>query len=124
MVEKLSVEWEESEELFIILGNFYCAGTEIDALVVKNDSISIVDFKDYGGEIIFSENSDWKADGVNIKGGNKTNPYLQVHFNKFELLNYLKEKNIFNEGNNVNLGHISGIILFHQHISFDNNSIP
>lgn len=124
LIEKLSLEWEESEELIIILGNFYCAGTEIDALVVKNDSISIVDFKDYGGEIIFSENSDWKADGVNIKGGNKTNPYLQVHYNKFELLNYLKEKNIFNKGNNVNLGHISGIILFHQQISFDKNTIP
>jgi len=40
------------------------------------------------------------------------------------LLNFLKKQQIFNEGNVVDLGHISGIILFHQPIEFDNSAIP
>jgi hypothetical protein len=70
LIEKFYAHWSNSDELVVILANFFCNTLEIDALVVKSDSISVIDFKDYGGEITFSENAEWKANGKTIKGGN------------------------------------------------------
>lgn len=124
LIEKLRQNWENSDQLIVLLGNFFCSGTEVDALIVKNDSISVLDFKDYGGEITFSENSEWKANKKAIKFDSGKNPFLQIQHNKFAILNFLNEKQLFNKGNIVNLGHISGIVMFHQKIQFDNISIP
>jgi hypothetical protein len=57
---------------------------------LKQDSISVIDFKDYEGKVAFSENGKWYADDVEIRGGNKRNPYLQIRDNKFALLDFLK----------------------------------
>jgi len=35
LIENLKKQWENSSELILLLGNFYCKGTEIDALIVK-----------------------------------------------------------------------------------------
>jgi len=124
LIEKFYAHWSNSDELVVILANFFCNTLEIDALVVKSDSISVIDFKDYGGEITFSENAEWKANGKTIKGGNNKNPFQQIRNNKFELLNYLNSKSIVEKGKSINLGHISGIALFHKPIKIDNSSIP
>ncbi len=41
----------------VLLGNLYYQGSEIDAAVLKGDSISVLDFKDYEGKVSFSENA-------------------------------------------------------------------
>lgn len=125
LIIKLNQRYADSEELVMLIGNFYCEGNEIDAMIVKHDSISVIDFKNYGGKIEFSENDKWKADGTEIKGGNKRNPYIQIRTNKFAVLDFFKNtKGVFEEGNQVNFGHISGIVLFHQSILFDNKILP
>lgn len=81
----------------------------------------MVDFKDYGGSLNFSENGRWKIDGNEVRGGNKTNPFQQIRDNKYLLLNYLKSCDF---RSSPNLGHISGLCLFHQPIQFDENQLP
>lgn len=116
--------WQESEELVVLLGNFYCQGSEIDAAVLKRDSISVIDFKDYEGKISFSENGRWYADQVEIKGGNKRNPYLQIRDNKFSFLDFIKTVDPLPSGRSPNYGHISGIVVFHKSIEFDDTQVP
>jgi len=106
-----------------LLGNFYCSGAEIDAAVVMDDSISVIEFKDYGGKITFSENGNWYADDIRVKGGSKRSPFIQVRDNKYSLLNGLKTLNLPSR-RSPELRYISGIVLFHRPITFDDNQVP
>ncbi|MBD2298387.1 nuclease-related domain-containing protein [Nostoc sp. FACHB-190] len=124
LLKELKQNWADSEELLILLGNFYCNGSEIDAAILKRKSITVIDFKDYGGNIHFSENGKWFADNVEIKGGNKENPYLQIRHNKFALLDFLKGRLNLPSGRQPNFGHISGLALFHKPIIFDELQLP
>jgi hypothetical protein len=123
LLGKLEEIWGSSEEMVLLLGNFQCQGYEIDAAVLKKNSITVIDFKDYGGLIKFSENGKWLANEIEIKGGNKTNPFIQIKDNKFALLKVL-EKISFSSGNQPNLGHISGLALFHKSIQFEEKQLP
>lgn len=123
LLVKLEEVWGNSEDLVLLLGNFYCQGSEIDAAVLKKDSITVIDFKDYGGLVKFSENGRWFADETEIKGGNKPNPYIQIRTNKFSLLETLKGVSL-PSGHQPDLGHISGLVLFHKSITFDDRQIP
>lgn len=123
LLNQLEEVWGESEETVILLGNFYCQGAEVDAAVLKKNSITIIDFKDYGGAIRFSENGRWLADEIEVKGGSRPNPFIQVRENKFALLNVLKQIS-FPLDNKPNLGHISGLVLFHKPITFNEHNLP
>lgn len=123
LLNELKKVWGDSEDLVLLLGNFHCQGSEIDAAVLKKDSITVIDFKDYGGLIKFSENGRWLAGEIEIKGGSKPNPYIQVKHNKFALLRRL-ERISFPSGRQPELGHISGLVLFHKSITFDDRQVP
>lgn len=123
-LKKLEAEWEDSEDLVLLFGNFYCQNTEIDAAVLKKKSITVIDFKNYGGEISFSENGPWLADGeIEVKGGSKTNPFIQIRDNRRDFLKTL-QKIKWPSGRQPDLTHISGLVLFHQPITFDKNQLP
>jgi hypothetical protein len=123
LLGRLEEVWCNSEDLVLLLGNFQCQGSEIDAAVLKKNSITVIDFKDYGGLIKFSENGRWLADETEVKGGSKPNPFIQIKNNKFALLKVL-EKISFPSGNQPNLGHISGLAIFHKPIKFDEKQLP
>jgi hypothetical protein len=89
MIRQLESQWANSNDLIIMMGNFYTNGTQIDAVIIKKDSISVIDFKNYGGRILFSENDKWKANGIEINMTGKINPYQQVKNAKFKLLDKL-----------------------------------
>ncbi|EGR3176994.1 AAA family ATPase [Vibrio parahaemolyticus] len=114
--------WGNRDESLHLIGNVYVAGRPVDALVIKHNAIVVIDFKDYGGEIAFSENGRWMAGDVTVKGGGSVNPYQQIRNNKFSLLNYLQEQVTFQS--EPNLGHIAGLCLFHQDIHFDEKQLP
>ncbi len=123
LLGRLEEVWGNSKDVVLLLGNFHCQGVEIDAAILKKDSITVIDFKDYGGTIQFSENGRWFADTVEIRGGSKPNPYIQIRDNKFALIGVL-ERISFPSGNQQNLGHISGLILFHKSITFEDSQLP
>lgn len=119
----LTKRWGSSEDLVTLVGNFSCNASELDALVMKGASITVVDFKNFGGNITFHENGPWYADGVVVKGGSHANPYRQIHTNKFALLDWLKSR--FRDfAESSNLGHISGVALFQKPIEFDASQVP
>lgn len=120
--KKLEHLVSNNAESILLIGNLNCSGDEIDALVIKQDSITVIEFKNYGGEILFSENGDWIADNKIIAGGSGgKNPYHQVKNYKFSLLNILR---MLLTSPNVNLGHITAIVVFHKKIKFNEETIP
>lgn len=122
LYDLLQHNWVEQDQPLHLLGNFYVEGAEIDAMIVKRNAVIVIDFKDYGGNLRFSENGRWSADDKEVRGGNKTNPYRQIRDNKFQLLNYFKNQIDFQSS--PNLGHIAGLCLFHQAIDFDASTLP
>lgn len=74
-----------------LLGNVFVSGSEIDALLICQAGIVVIEFKAMGGEIEFSENGPWTADGYEIRGGNQINPFAQVRSNRFSVIGWLKQ---------------------------------
>jgi len=107
-----------------LFGNFLVGGSEIDAAIMLPHAILVVDFKHYGGAVAFSENGQWTADGVLVKGGNHRNPLLQLRDNKYALLNWLKRSGVLDRKRGHDLGRISAMVLFDRPIQFDSASLP
>lgn len=123
LYDMLSAEWGNRDEQLFLFGNLFVAGKEFDALVVKNNAIIVIDFKNFGGALTFSENGSWYCDEVVVKGGISRNPFLQIRSNKFALLDYVKSGHI-SLISKPNLGHIAGLVMFHQPIQIDYTQIP
>ncbi len=115
-----------------MVGNVSCNGHQIDALFISSGRIIVIDFKNYGGQLTFSENNPWQIhtgnDFVFVQGGGKIrNPYQQVQAYRYSLINFLGSKlsNVLEPNHeNFKLGHLSALVLFHQRVSFDMNEIP
>lgn len=123
LYDMLSAEWQNRDEQLYLFGNFFVAGKEFDALILKSNAIVVIDFKNFGGEVTFSENGPWYCDDVVVKGGNSRNPFLQIRSNKFALLDYIKSGHV-DIPSKPNLGHIAGLVIFHQPIRLDESQVP
>lgn len=124
--------FSKAHGLSVLLGNVSCNGNQIDAIFISRGKFIIIDFKDYGGILTFSQNDFWKISNglTNLivrGGGGNRNPFNQVKDYKFSVLNYLNNYTAnFLDANhdNFNLGHISALVLFQQPIEFDRTTLP
>lgn len=126
-VARLNQEYPNEDETVILLENYICSSNQIDATVLKKDGIIVLEFKNYGGEILFSENGDWTANDEVIKGGRDgRNPCQQVRAYKYSLMNFLKDHadKILTQSREIEWGHVSGMVIFHQTIQFDKGTVP
>jgi hypothetical protein len=46
--KKLYREYHQSADLYSCVGNLHVGGRELDAILVKKDAISVLEFKHYG----------------------------------------------------------------------------
>ncbi len=123
LLKRLKERWEDSEEHIVLLGNFFYNNRDIDAMLLKRDGIIVIDFKDYGGQLLFSENSIWTIDNVTVKGGAFVNPFMQVRSSKSLISNFFKEniESIFpNANKKISFNDVFGLILFHRQIELLN----
>jgi len=118
LVDKLTKEFKDSEDEVYLVGNLLAEGKELDALLVKRDAIIVIDFKDYGGKLIISENDQWTISGNTINS-NRKNPFAQLSDNKYAILSTLKKRLPDGYDSWVNIGHINALVLFHQNIDYD-----
>ena len=131
VTRKLRNTYQDSAGLHILIGNLSCNGHQIDCLYISNGKIIVIDFKNYEGQLTFSENNPWKMssgnDFVFVKGGGRfRNPFQQVNAYRYSMIQFLgnRQNEINDPNHNLNLGHISGLVLFHHSISFNENDIP
>jgi superfamily I DNA and/or RNA helicase len=129
---QLRNRFKDIDGLNILIGNLSCNGHQIDALFIASGKIIVIDFKNYGGTLTFSENNPWQMatgnDFVFVQGGGGIrNPYHQVNAYRFSLMQFLGDRqNDFLDPNHqsFNLGHLSTLVLFQQPVVFDHNLIP
>ena len=113
--------FDETDEQNLLFANIYFGGVPIDALFVKRNAIIVLEFKNYTGYLTVAENGDWAlSDGTIIKGGAGKNPFMQTRANKFSVLN---ELNTWFPRPYVNLGQISGVVVFNQPINITQDKI-
>ncbi|WP_417558363.1 AAA domain-containing protein [Mesoflavibacter zeaxanthinifaciens] len=131
--EKLMNCFEEKEGDHVLIGNLNVGGHSLDALFIKRGAMIVIDFKDYTGELSFSENGPWRiktntGKTIFVSGGaHSRNPYQQVNAYRFALFQYLDEKQteiLDANHNNINWAHTSCLVLFQREASFDIKTIP
>ena len=130
--EILLKEYDDSLEDHYLIGNVSCNGHPLDALFLSRGKITVIDFKKYSGVLGFSENQPWKIktqDGKTafVRGGGRLNPLHQVKAYKYGLLNILRpheDEILEQQRDTINLGHISTLVLFDGHVTFNQGEIP
>jgi superfamily I DNA/RNA helicase len=120
LAEILRPQFENSVRDVWLLGNLMCNGQELDALLIKNDTITVIELKSYSGEISANENGPWFSNGeIEVKGGSKENPFRQVRAYRIGLIkkmgHYFKCSDK-NQKHGLNFGHISGLVYFQREI--------
>lgn len=119
--QMLKSRFSEKSELCIFVANWNIYDSELDGLLIKQDAIIAIEFKNYGGRVVAVENGDWKlSDGTIVKGGVRKNPYKQAQINRSNLLNGLRDSGFVSA---ANLKHISSLIVFNQPIELDASGI-
>lgn len=103
----------------LLIGNYNIEGVELDALLITDNYIAVLEFKNWGGKIIASENGDWTADSLIIEGGaNKKSPYLQIRLNRSRTTGGLKRLL-----SKPDLNDLKGIIVMGQDAEIDDRLI-
>jgi hypothetical protein len=121
LAEILQKEFRDHPEPHKLIGNLLFENENVDAILIKPDGICVVEMKNYGGMIHFSENGPWFADEVEVKGNSRGNPYRQVRSGRFRLINHLnkRQQDFLKSRNTPNWGHVSCLLLFGKRIHFD-----
>lgn len=113
----LEEDYAKDHDAFLI-GNYNIEGVELDALLITETQIRILEFKNWGGRIIATENGDWKSNGRTIVGGAfGKNPFVQARTNKSRTTKGLSKFL------NRNLIDIQVSIIFSQRASFDTSGL-
>ena len=112
--EFLRNKYDDNNAQCILIGNYNIEGVELDALIASQSGFCILEFKNWGGNIIARENGSWTADGITIEGGaaNKT-PFSQIRLNKSRVTKGL------NRILGVHHPTISAAIIFHKDSHID-----
>lgn len=114
----------------LLLGFPICLVSEslqIDALLITDKTITIIDFKDYSGALTLPSESDFKrgtwrmSSGLSVKGGSSPNPFYQLGLQRKRLAEILSRtaRNL----TKFNPQHISTIVCFTEPVEVD-GSIP
>jgi DEAD/DEAH box helicase domain-containing protein len=117
----LKVKYDGHDDTHLLIANPTFDNRDIDAVFIKRDAISVIELKNYGGNLFIAENGDWKCDGITVKGGsNGKNPFMQVKLNKTGLCSVI---NTWFYKPYVNLSHVSAIVLFNRPIEIESSTI-
>lgn len=122
LCKQLYSQYATSEELCIFIANYNIFDSELDGIIIKQDAIICVEFKNYGGNVIATDNGNWKLeDGTIIKGGSRKSVYQQARINRSALKNGFKDGGILSP---KQLKDVATLVVFHQPISVQNNLSP
>lgn len=112
----LKEKYKNSDELCLLIANYNIYDSEFDSIMIKNDAIIAVEFKNYGGVIVAKENGEWTADGKVIKGGSRKTVYQQARINHAALKNGLRELGV----NSDCIKNVPSLIVFNQDSEINN----
>lgn len=108
--------FQKKDELCVFLSRFYINDKELDGLLIKQDAIIVIEFKNYGGKVIVRENGDSEMmNGTIIKGGGSGKTlYQQVWTNNNAVYFGFKDKCILPKVET------KALVVFNQSVEIDN----
>lgn len=112
----LMEKYKNTNDFCLLIANYNIYDSEFDSILIKNDAIIAIEFKNYGGKIIATENGEWTSDGNIIKGGSRKTVYQQARVNHAALRNGLRELGINAEW----IKNIPSLVVFNQDVELDN----
>lgn len=135
----LESNWNADSETYHLIGNVNVGGRELDALLIKPNGTMVVEFKDYGGKLVFKHDDEkigrercpvgldepfdsdrnWYCDDVVVAGGSAVNPLAQARFNKGAVASQIKS--LRPKGKQRERVHVAAVIVFQQKIYFDDS---
>jgi len=134
--QNLSMLFERYGLNGVLIGNSICTQSEnlqIDGLLVTNNTVCIIDFKNFGGAITLPSHQDFvdsvwtNESGDLIKGGSHINPYKQLTQQKRAIIwvhhNSPLKETIQEHGDLLNPSHAKRIVCFQHPIELI-GSIP
>ena len=84
--EMLKGYYANKAEICLFVVNYNLYDSELDGILIKNDAVISIEFKNYGGVVTAVENGCWTlSDGTIVKGGSRKNPYQQAKINHINL---------------------------------------
>ena len=118
IVAFLDKKYKGSTQDCALIGNYNIEGVELDALLITDEGIRILEFKNWGGRIIARENGPWTSCGMIVEGGaGKKTPYEQIRLNRSRVTKGLK--NLCE----IAPKYISAAIIFWQDCDIDTNQL-
>ncbi|MBR3093140.1 MAG: AAA family ATPase [Bacteroidaceae bacterium] len=79
----LRKSYNDSDKECFLIGNYNIEGVELDGLLITSGGIRILEFKNWGGNIIARENGEWTSEKKIIEGGaGEKTPYEQIILDK------------------------------------------
>lgn len=78
-----------TEELYLVLANYYIDNRQIDLTVLKHDAIIPIELKECHEPFLASENGDWITPSGHLLGTKERNPFQQIRESRIKWLNYL-----------------------------------
>ena len=129
--KNLNILFDEYSIDGLLIGNSECEISEslkIDCLLITSNAILIIDFKNYGGDIIlpksdsdFSEGKWVTRNGDVVKGGSHINPYKQLFQQKkaftWVFYNCEIESVILKNNEKLNPSHVKKVVCFQKPVS-------
>jgi len=129
----LNAAFGENTGEHVLIGNISCNGHQIDAIFIARGQITVIDFKDYSGELTFSENNPWRmktpeGEIVFVQGGAQSrNPFQQVRAYRFSLAELLEDnesKILDGTRTNIKWIHTGCVVQFQRSVKYELSSIP
>ncbi|UZS00091.1 ATP-dependent helicase [Chondrinema litorale] len=132
--KNLSQMFEKYNMDGLLVGNSECTvenWLQIDALLITQNVVCIIDFKNFGGEITLPRTSDFlygrwtDSNGEMVKGGSSINPYCQLKTQRKRFYDVFKSsiESKLPKDNYFNPGHTVRIVCFQKEIHL-NGGIP
>jgi hypothetical protein len=130
----LHMTFEEKNLSGLLIGSPFCEVEErlqIDALLITEQVVCIIDFKNFGGQINLPGTNNFEfgiwtnKDGDQVKGGSSINPFIQLKNQKrrfSEVYNKYIQKEL-DSGDLFNPNHTVRIVCFQEEIEL-NGKIP
>lgn len=103
----------------LLIGNYNIEGVELDALLITDTFIAVLEFKNWGGSIVATENGNWTSNGLTIEGGaGGKSPYAQIRLNRSRTTSGLRRLL-----SKPDLNELKGVIIMGQDAEIDDHLI-
>lgn len=118
LCKQLKSYYSSRDEICLFIANYNIFDCELDGIIIKQDAIICVEFKNYGGQVTATDNGNWTlSDGTIIKGGSRKSVYQQAK------LNHIAVRQGFADGGILPkkmLKDVAALVVFHNPITIVN----